>query len=97
MKNKTVNEVLEFVCELFPDSECSAEKSTQGVWTIEAKRMYEYPEFGAELLFKLCEFFDTMNINDSRYAMGGCETCDYGSSYELTLYVADGKPYPVQS
>lgn len=51
------------------------------------KQMYDYVEMNLSHLKKLSEFFNTDNINDDRYAYGGCETCDWGSSYEITLTI----------
>jgi hypothetical protein len=55
---------------------------------IEITCMYEAPSPTLPALVKLADFFGTMNINDAAaFANGGCETCDYGSSYGYTLVV----------
>jgi hypothetical protein len=41
---------------------------------------------------ELAEFFDTKNINDDeKFSNGGCETCDWGSSYGFELVVRPDK------
>jgi len=50
-------------------------------------KMYEAPPLNLGMLMKYAEFFGTKNINDSRFSHGGCETCDYGSSYGYTLII----------
>jgi len=50
--------------------------------------MYEQPNLNLDVLMNLADFFGTKNINDdNRFSIGGCETCDYGSSYGFTLTV----------
>jgi hypothetical protein len=91
---KSEPEILGLLKESFPDAEKYTITPTAEGVDLEISRMYEYVTFNAESLFKLCEFFDTMNVSDSRYSYGGCETCDYGSKYEVTLHVRPGKPFP---
>lgn len=46
--------------------------------------MYEYVRVDFEDLERLSEIFDTRKINlRERSFEAGCETCDYGSSYEV--------------
>lgn len=55
---------------------------------VEIKCMYEVPQPNLQVMTDLAEFFGTKNINDDdRFADGGCETCDYGSSYGYTLSI----------
>ena len=55
---------------------------------IQFKKMYEPPVLNLAVLMALAEFFDTKNINDDdRFSNGGCDTCDYGSSYGFTLTI----------
>lgn len=56
--------------------------------TIEVSAMYSSPSLNFPILKRMAEYFDTENINDDdRFGYGGCETCDYGSSYGYTLTV----------
>ena len=51
---------------------------------ISASAMYEHPvsrEVNIEFLCALSELFKTKKIDVDDWANGGCETCDYGSSY----------------
>ncbi len=53
---------------------------------VELYCMYESPAFNSLVIQLLCEQFGTKHINETnRFAEGGCETCDYGSSYGFTL------------
>lgn len=55
---------------------------------ITLSKMYSAPGLNFEALMALSEFFGTKNINDDdRFYSGGCETCDYGSSYGFTLSI----------
>ncbi len=59
---------------------------------IKLSSMYESPSLNLGLLMELAEFFGTKNINDDdRFSNGGCDTCDYGSSYGFTLTVRPEK------
>ena len=64
----------------------------EGTVSITLSNMYEAPGLSFGHLMKLAEFFGTKNINDDdRFSFGGCETCDYGSSYGFTLTVRPEK------
>jgi hypothetical protein len=52
---------------------------------IEMTTMYDYMELKFSHLKQLSEFLPCKEISDSRTHSDGCETCDYGSSYEITL------------
>ena len=54
---------------------------------ITVSNMYEAPAMNSEVIFSLCEFFDTRKINHDSFSEGGCETCDYGSKYGFTLEI----------
>lgn len=57
-------------------------------YSVKVSEMYEYP-LGLSFvqLKEISEFFGTDKIDIDRYSYGGCDTCDYGSSYELTLEI----------
>ena len=48
-------------------------------------RMYEFVPVDVKVLFALANIFGTKEINVDQYSTPGCETCDWGSSYEVTL------------
>jgi len=53
-------------------------------------KMYDYVEVSFEQLTLLSELFGTRKINlGDRESWGGCETCDYGSKYQLTIHLND--------
>lgn len=55
---------------------------------ITIKKMYEKPGLQFSQLQAISEFFDTYDIGTvDEFSYGGCETCDYGSSYGFTLKV----------
>lgn len=101
MKEHTTQEITEKVRAVF-DAEhaknycmgwesagCIAvDKNTTEEVKVTISCMYEAPSPTLDVLMQLAEFFGTKNINDDdRFANGGCETCDYGSSYGYTLTV----------
>jgi hypothetical protein len=57
---------------------------------IEVSKMYSYVGFrNGSVLSNYQKIATLLGVEDgdevSRYSYGGCETCDYGSSYEVTL------------
>jgi hypothetical protein len=64
-------------------------KNTDNFVVVEISQMYDFVDISFEKLTKISEFFDTTKIQDSKYSSGGCETCDYGSTYEVTLYIGE--------
>jgi hypothetical protein len=68
-------------------ADIEVEKNDKDEVVIVIKRMYEYVTMNLSHLTKVAKLFGTENINDDRYAYGGCETCDYGSSYEIRLHI----------
>lgn len=62
-----------------------------GGWDIQIERMYEYVDLQFKHLMDLAEFFGTKEINETRYSSDGCETCDYGSNYEINLTIREDK------
>ena len=59
------------------------------VYSIHIKQMYEYVAVNFRFLSAISQYFNTDNIHDERYSRDGCETCDYGSSYEVTITVKE--------
>lgn len=63
-------------------------KNLENIVEIKLECMYEAPCLNLEVLRQLADFFETDNINDDdKFSYGGCETCDYGSSYGYTLSI----------
>ena len=85
------------VMQVFSDSFKSLEKPlisiarTDDCVQITLSKMYEYVECEFcefSHLSELSELFGTRKINiGNRTHNDGCETCDYGSSYEFTIFV----------
>lgn len=58
----------------------------KGTLTIRISQMYDFVDVSFDQLSKLSELAQTRGINfGSKTSRGGCETCDYGSSYEIRL------------
>lgn len=90
MKTRTKEEIESEVKRIWAGSEPDGIEITQSGegWNLRLSSMYEPPGLGFSHLSELAEFFDTKNIGDAdRFNEGGCETCDYGSSYGFTLEV----------
>jgi hypothetical protein len=100
VKYPSTEEVETFVRSLFPDyhfkgSDSSLTVVFDGVrqqYTITIAQMYEYVPVNFDMLYRLSDFFETRKINDTRYSSRGCDTCDYGSSYEVKLTVGGDEP-----
>lgn len=54
-------------------------------------QMYEYVNIDFKFLKQLSEIVGSDEINDKRFCIDGCETCDHGSNYEITLTVKNHK------
>jgi hypothetical protein len=54
---------------------------------VRVHRMYEYVPVNASHLFSLANIFGTQNIEMDQYSSPGCDTCDWGSSFEVTFRV----------
>lgn len=56
--------------------------------TLRISTMYEFVPLSFKHLKGLEELFGTDDINEGeRDSNPGCETCDYGSKYELTFHI----------
>jgi hypothetical protein len=49
--------------------------------------MYEAPGLGFSNLKMLSELFGTDSVDVDNYGEGGCESCDWGSSYGNTIQI----------
>lgn len=50
-------------------------------------QMYDYVDFSFSTLKKLSELFGTDKIDVNNWSLGGCETCDFGSSYKVEFEI----------
>lgn len=89
MNHYTGAEVTAFVRSRLRDAEDATIKVSRkrGQYIIKIEQMYNFVPINFDFLMSLAEFFDTRKINDERYSASGCKSCDYGSSYEVTLTV----------
>jgi len=94
-KNDKNQSIIDFVFEVFKADfdlynyeSCDLVK-IDGGFEIQLRRMYDgdLPGPTLERLMRLADFFGTTSIDVDNYAQGGCETCDYGSSYGFDLQV----------
>ena len=87
MKQYTNEQIVEKCKEIWSEDgpDVSVEFNSDSCVIVTLKQMYEYVGYNLKHLKTLAEFFGTENINDSRYSSPGCETCDYGSSYEVSF------------
>lgn len=91
MIKRTREEIAAFLEELWKAESHYSQNITIGISTdlvtISIERMFAYVDLEFKHLMKLADFFDTDNINEDRYHTAGCETCDYGSCYEINLTI----------
>lgn len=102
MIQKTNDEILDALRALWPMSDrdrglhgwhCEVDENSPACVRLTIGQMYEPPGLNLDKLLQLADFFGTKNIDDERFANGGCESCDYGSDYGFTLVV---KPEPAE-
>jgi len=64
------------------------EQNTQLTFHIKITRMYSYVVIQFKTLDALAKLFktDQINLSDGDHS-SGCETCDYGSSYEVNITI----------
>lgn len=88
MIKKTTKQIEAEAFRLWPGVDYKVTKNTARDVQIELAESYSAPTLSFHQLKALGDFFGTMNI-DTRdsFSRGGCETCDYGSSYGFTLYI----------
>ena len=60
-------------------------------YTVKVSRMYEYVPIAFKHLKKLAEIFGTEDFDVDNWSSSGCETCDYGSSYQHEFTVLKKK------
>ncbi|MFZ2992458.1 MAG: hypothetical protein WA061_01970 [Microgenomates group bacterium] len=88
MIEHTEKEIKEKVVKIWGDMNIEILKSESGKVVIKIEQMYEYVSCTFSQLEELSIFFDTKNIDwENGYCQGGCETCDFGSSYEIEIEV----------
>lgn len=88
------NILLEKINEIFSkhmnysDFKLSLQQEDKNCWVITLSQMYRYVDVEFEHLLKLSELFNTKKINiGDKWHTEGCETCDYGSKYSLSIYI----------
>ena len=94
MKQYTDAEIKAKFAEIFADEfqpyaggDIKIVQNTPALVEVRIEQMYEYVTITFGHLLKISEFFGTQQIGDTRYHSDGCDTCDYGSSYEITLRI----------
>ena len=60
---------------------------------VEVKQMYEYVDCSFGKLKQLSEFFGTDHIDMDNWASKGCDTCDFGSSYTVSISIKEIKSW----
>lgn len=92
MKSRSNTEITKKMAELWPTAEVrDIDYNEPSRVAITISAMYDPPGLSLSTLLKLAEFFGTKEIVDTRFSRGGCETCDYGSSYGFTLRITPEK------
>jgi len=74
----------------YRQNESSLQNPSPGHFALTITQEYEYVDVQFDDLLKLSELFSTKKINiGDKYGTQGCETCNYGSRYELTIHMLD--------
>lgn len=82
----TKDQLKEKVHEIFDDAENVEVRLYDDRIEIDISAMYESPGRDLPKLIRLSEIVNTKEINDqSSFGHGGCDSCDYGSKYGVTL------------
>lgn len=85
-----MEKILEVVKKIVdPDEQLESEfREILGGFEVEFWEMYERPQITFDKLKQISEAFSTdlIDLSDGR-SYGGCDTCDYGSSYGVTITV----------
>lgn len=100
MKLRTDEEIQEKIKALWPEQNNSWDKIAVDIYRgtdtlyLTMSKMYEAPGLSFMQIQALAKFFDTLNVEtESEFSNGGCDTCDYGSSYGFKIRVSEGAPY----
>jgi hypothetical protein len=56
---------------------------------VKISRMYNYVDTSFKKLKEISEAFGTDEIDLNQWSMKGCDTCDFGSSYEVTFTITN--------
>lgn len=88
---KTNKEIETFFKELYHDAYKDKGvkiKKLEDKIEVKITQMYQYVPVDFKILCKIGEFFGTDKVNGSKGEYyDGCETCDYGSSYEVDFVI----------
>ena len=95
MNHYSDEQILSFFKGVWKDSSranIKVEKNLPDLVQVELESSYSPPGLGFAKLKAVSDFFGTTNIDDpDTFSYGGCETCDYGSSYGFTLVMRPNK------
>jgi hypothetical protein len=86
---KSLEEIEAKVKEIWPDAESiSVKEHSEEIIHITIAAMYEAPGRSLKQLLVLSNYLGTQDIEDiEEFGYPGCESCDYGSKYGVTLEV----------
>ena len=92
-KQEVVNEIKTWIdSSSYSDLSVEISSLKEGCYDVTISQMYDFVDVDFNFLEKLSKLFLSKNINiGSRHSQGGCDTCDYGSSYTLSLFIKDSK------
>lgn len=69
-------------------------KDSENDYEVIISKQYDYVDLTFEVLNELSEMFGTSKINIGQKSNSpGCESCDYGSEYSITLYFYNVKEF----
>lgn len=86
MKEFTREKVFTYFDELYPTATIKV-NPWDGGWEVTIDQMYDYVDVSFKRLVEISNHFGTTNIEMDKWAAGGCNSCDYGSKYEVELQI----------
>ena len=91
MKKYCDQDIIEFCKKTIGNSSTYSVSQTKDCVDITVENNYNI-DISFIMLFKLCDFFDTKNVNICEFYQGdGRETCGWGEKKELTIKVKEEK------
>jgi hypothetical protein len=87
MKKRSDQEIVNFCTILFGSDSISVRQDNPEIVQVEVCQEGRYVDCSLANMLALAKFMGTLHINIDEVSYEGCETCDWGSSYEKTFMI----------